>query len=211
MEINQIDFLELPMGTWDIISLGLSSPGMYPWNSMWWKSFYLVLELVFSQLSSRAKYFFDRVNWTSNLNIDSFFLFLESVSVSPTIVRLILTIWENNPYSIPIFWIDVLISTGMKWETLNSCLNFNGNYLGKLTTDCLNYSSSMTSKIVFQGLFRLNFFWDLPALYLAHLRQKYSFKSCLFFIVAFHRYFSFLKYHSIDRFHHWVTHPMIIL
>ena len=35
MEINQIRFFALPMGTWNIISLGLSSPVIYRWNSLW--------------------------------------------------------------------------------------------------------------------------------------------------------------------------------
>ena len=96
--------------------------------------FKIKILLILCQLTFKFKY------WS----FFSFFFF-ESVSASSMIVRLILKIWENNPCSRPTFWIDFLTSTGIKCETLNSCLYLNINSFGNWTSYCLNYSSSMTS------------------------------------------------------------------
>ena len=119
MEVNIIVFLALPMVTWNIISF-------FFFRNV--SLIHHVVRIVFSCIETSFKpvlFKYKILHWSYRLTFKFkywFFLFFlfEAMSVSSTIVRLLLNVWENSPYSRPICWIGFLTWTGIKWETLNS-------------------------------------------------------------------------------------------
>ena len=94
MEINQICFFGTSNGNMKYNFIGVVFTRNVSLKQHVVKSYSLVLKLVLIRFSSIEKYFFDRANQPSNLDIYCFilFLFLGGASFSSVIDRLILEI-----------------------------------------------------------------------------------------------------------------------